>query len=47
MRGKKDVAQKQFALAAGLDLTAADKAELAKQSLHTRVRFPSTGPILS
>ncbi len=30
--GKKDDAQKQFALAAGLDLSSADKAELAKQT---------------
>jgi hypothetical protein len=29
--GKKDDAQKQFALAAGLDLSETDKAELAKQ----------------
>jgi tetratricopeptide (TPR) repeat protein len=29
--GKKDEAKKQFALAAGLDLSAADKAELARQ----------------
>ena len=28
--GKKDEAQKQFAVAAGLDLSSADKAELAK-----------------
>jgi tetratricopeptide (TPR) repeat protein len=30
--GKKDDAQKQYALAAGLDMSAADKAELARQS---------------
>jgi len=30
--GKKEEAQKQYALAAGLDLSAADKAELAKVS---------------
>ena len=30
--GKKDEAQKQYALAAGLDLSEADKAELARQS---------------
>lgn len=29
--GRKDDAQKQFALAAGLDLSAADKAELASR----------------
>jgi hypothetical protein len=29
--GKKDEAQKQFARAGGLDLSAADKAELARQ----------------
>jgi hypothetical protein len=29
--GKKDEAQKQFAIAAGLNLSAADKAELARQ----------------
>jgi tetratricopeptide (TPR) repeat protein len=28
--GRKDEAQKQFALAAGLDMSSADKAELAK-----------------
>jgi hypothetical protein len=32
--GKKDEAKKQFAQAAGLDLTAADKAELAGVSAH-------------
>jgi hypothetical protein len=30
--GKKDEAQKQYATAAGLDLTAADKAELARDT---------------
>jgi tetratricopeptide (TPR) repeat protein len=30
--GKKDEAQKQFALAAGLDTSEADKAELARQT---------------
>jgi tetratricopeptide (TPR) repeat protein len=32
--GKKDEAQKQYVIAAGLDLSAADKAELAKVSVH-------------
>jgi len=30
--GRKDEAQKQYAIAAGLDLSADDKAELARQS---------------
>jgi hypothetical protein len=30
--GKKDEAQKQYALAAGLDLSSADKGELARQT---------------
>jgi len=32
MPGRKDEAQKQYALASGLDLSDADKAELAKVS---------------